>query len=193
LPSKKGAFENVSLSFSRGGQYTLKVDQKDFIRQLLNQFFGSRHLNWDLRIDEKEITGKEKEPFFYIPNSRKIPGDIRVKDLIMLFKRLLKLPRHQVAEVIKTIDKNILKQRLSKIEAFDRARLLLIISRLVKAGIYIFIDFAAGVPGSLRCKLADLAAGDAIILDFLTLDCYWLENIEFITVAYHDGKYKINR
>jgi hypothetical protein len=197
-PKKAGAFKKSAVDFNNGKQYTIKVDHIDFSRQLLNRFYGlDKGLKWKLSIDGKELLDIVKKDFFYIPNVAQIPGDIKVRDLLMLFKRLFKLPAPVTGEAKKTIDKKVMNSRFRKLENYDKAVVLLILSRLTGAGVYIFIDFAAGIPGSRRNDLADYTAildkKDCLIIDMVSTDCYWLETREFITVAYRDGKYEIKK
>jgi hypothetical protein len=195
-PKKADAFAKAAIDFNNGKQYTIKVDHIDFSRQLLNRFYGcDKGLKWKLTIDEKELQDILKKDFFYIPNAVQIPGEIKVKDLLMLYKRLFKPPDPVTREVIKAIEKKVFNSRFCKLDNYDKAVILLILSRLTGARLYIFIDFAAGVPGSLRNGLWDYAdkmgAKDCIMIDMVSTDCYWLETHEFITVAYRDGKYEI--
>jgi hypothetical protein len=196
-PKKTNAFEKVDVVFYKGKQYTVKVDFNDFSRQLLNEFCGQgKGLEWQVVIDGKHLKANEKQDFFFTPNFKQIPGDIKVRDLLMLFKRLLKLTDRAVEEAVKSINKKVMNSRFGKLENFNKAVVLLILAQLTKANVYIFIDFAAGIPGSLRNKLSvyvdKLEKKGCIIIDIVTMDCYLLETNEFITVAYRDGKYKIN-
>lgn len=197
-PKKADAFENAAINFSTGKQYTVKVDHIDFSRQLLNRFYGQgKGLEWKLTINGKKLPANGSPDFFYIPNVKQIPGDIKVRELLMLFKRLLKLPKPAVLEAIKVINKKKMNIRLHKLENFDKAVVLLILSQLTGAKLFIFIDFAADIPGSLRNRLPDYAfkleRDDCLLIDMVSKDCYWLETHEFITVAYRDGKYEINK
>jgi hypothetical protein len=197
-PKKAGAFAKAAIDFNNGKQYTIKVDHIDFSRQLLNRFYGrDKGLKWKLAINGKDLQDMVKKDFFYIPNVAQIPGDIKVKDLLMLYKRLFKPPEPVTGEALKAIDKKVLKSRFRKLENYDRAAVLLILSRLTGAKVYIFIDFASGIPGSLRNRLPDYAAklkhDDCLIIDMVSTDCYWLDTHEFITVAYRDGKYEIKK
>jgi hypothetical protein len=194
-PKKNDAFVKAAVDFNNGKQYIIKVDHIDFSRQLLNRFYGKdKGLKWKLAIDGKDLNDIENKDFFYIHNAALIPGHIKVKDLLMLYKRLFNPPDPVAGEAVKAIGKKILNRRFRKLENYDKAVVLLILSRLTGAGVYIFIDFAAGVPGSQRNGLADYAAKlftkDCLVINMVSTDCYWLETHEFITVAYRDGKYE---
>jgi len=198
FPKKAGAFTRVTIDFATGKQYTVKVDLKDFSRQLLNRFYcRGRGLKWKITVDGQDWPGNGDPDIVYIPNVRQIPGDIKVRDLFMLHKRLLKLPGSTVAKAIEAIDKNLLNKRFRKLENFDKAVVLLTLSRLTGAKVYIFIDFAADIPGSLRNRLSDYAdklkSDDCLVIDMVSTDCYWLETREFITIAYRDGKYEVKK
>jgi hypothetical protein len=197
-PKKAGAFAAAAIDFNKGKQYTIKVDHIDFSRQLLNRFYGQyKGLKWKLTIDNKDVQDILKQEFFYIPNAAQIPGEIKVKDLLMLYKRLFKPPDPVTIETINAIDKKMMNSRFRQLDNYNKAVILLILSRLTGAKVYIFIDFAAGVPGSLRNGLYDYAAKlgtkDCILIDMVSTDCYWLDTHEFITVAYRHGKYEIKK
>ena len=197
-PRKAEVFAAAAIDFNNGKQYTIKVDHIDFSRQLLNRFYDQdKGLKWELTIDNKDVQDILKRDFFYIPNAAQIPGEIKVKNLLMLYKRLFKPPDPVTIETIKAIDKKIMNTRFRKLDNYDKAVILLILSRLTGTRVYIFIDFAAGVPGSLRNGLWDNAAKlgtkDSIMIDMVSTDCYWLETHEFITVAYRHGKYEIKK
>ena len=195
-PKKADAYATAAIDFNNGKKYTIKVDHIDFTRQLLNRFYGRyKRLKWKLTIDEKDLHDILKNGFFYITNAAQIPGDIKVKDLLMLYKRLFNPPDPVTGEAIKAIDKKMMNSRFRKLDNYDKAVVLLTLARLTGARVYIFIDFAAGVPGSLRHGLWDyaakLGAADCMMIDMVSTDCYWLETHEFITVAYRNGKYEI--
>lgn len=197
-PKKADAFVNVTIDFSTGKQYTIKVDLKDFSQQLLNRFYGrGRVLKWKITVDDQDWPVIGNPDVAFILNVQQIPGDIKARDLLMLNKRLLKLPDTAVTTALKTIDKKLLNRRFRKLENFDKAVVLLTLSQLIRAKVYLFIDFAADIPGSLRNRLSDYAAqlksDDCLVIDMVSTDCYWLETSEFITVAYREGKYEIKK
>jgi len=193
---KPGAFAGISLAFTAGNTYTITPGKRDFINQFLNWIFGrGSGLTWSLTIDGKSISVKGKWDFFYIPPLDQIPGELKVWDLIMLFKRLLKLPGTVVKEAFKSIDMNVLNSRFRDLENFDKAVVLLRIALLTNSKVFIFNDFASGIPGYRRKELADYlsknGSRDLLIIDIVSRDCYWLESDRLLTVAYQDNRYRI--
>lgn len=134
----------------------IDVYRQEFIHQFLNRFQGKdRGLKWQVTINGENIDGSEKQDFFLIPNIKEIPGDIKVKNLFKLYKSWFKPLAEKTNEVLAEIGNQSLDKKFAKLEDIDKARVLLILARLVETKIYILKDFAFGVPGYLWNELPE--------------------------------------
>lgn len=194
LPKKASAFSDLVLDFHQGETHVIDIYRQEFIDQFLNQFQGKNHgLPWQVTIEGKKIDGQAKQDFFLIPNIKEIPGDIKVKNLLKLYIRWFKPAAEETIEVLSAIGKNTFDKKFCKLEDMDKARLLLILARLVETRLYILKDFAFGVPGYLWNELPGLVESlmkpGVTIIDIETTNNPWLRTRNQKQIAYINGKY----
>jgi hypothetical protein len=194
LPKKVSAFAELVLDFQKGKTHVIDVYRQEFIDQFLNQFQGKdRGLKWQLPVAGKNIASMGKQDFFLIPNIKEVPGDIKVKNLFKLYQSWF-IPAVETSDsVLAEIGKNSLDKKFSKLEDIDKARVLLILARLVETKVYILKDFAFGVPGYLWNELPGLVDAlmkpDTIIIDIETTNNPWLRTKNQKQIAYINEKY----
>jgi len=194
LPKKAGAFADLVLDFHKGETHVIDVYRQEFIHQFLNRFQGKeRGLKWQITIDGKNIEGKEKQDFFLIPNIKDIPGDIKVKNLFRLYQSWFKPSPEKTKTLLTEIGNKSLEKKFAKLEDIDKARVLLILARMVETKIYILNDFAFGIPGYLWNELPEyvdaLMKQDTIIIDIETTNNPWLRTKNHKQIAYINEKY----
>jgi hypothetical protein len=193
-PKNANAFDNLVLDFHPGETHMIDVYRQGFIHQFLNQFQGKHPgLKWQVTIAGEKIDGKEKQDFFIIPNIKEVPGDIKVKNLFKLYKGWFKPTAEKTNEVLAEIGNQSLEKKFSKLEDIDKARVLLILARMVETKIYILKDFAFGVPGYLWNELPGfvdaLMKPDTVIIDIETTNNPWLRTKNHKQIAYINEKY----
>jgi len=193
-PKKAGAFADLVLDFHQGETHVINVYRQEFIDQFLNQFQGKNHgLPWQVTLGGKNIDGQAKQDFFLIPNIKEIPGDIKVKNLLKLYHNWFKPAAAEIIEVLADMGKNLLDKKFRELEDLDKARVLLILARLVETRVYILKDFAFGVPGYLWNELPGLVGAlmkpGVTIIDIETTNNPWLRTSNQKQIAYINEKY----
>jgi hypothetical protein len=194
LPKKVSAFDDLVLDFHPGETHVIDVYRQDFVHQFLNRFQGKDHvLKWQLTINGENINGWEKKDFFLIPNIKDVPGDIKVKNLFKLYQSWFKPSAEKTETLLAEIGNRTLEKKFKKLEDIDKARVLLILARMVETKIYILIDFAFGVPGYLWNELPGLVDAlmkpNTIIIDIETTNNPWLRTKNHKQIAYINEKY----
>jgi hypothetical protein len=194
LPKKASAFDDLVLDFLPGETHVIDVYRQEFIDQFLNRFQGKdRGLKWQVTIAGKNIDGREKQDFFLIPNIKEVPGDIKVKNLFKLYQSWFKPAAEKTESVLEEIGTRSLEKKFAKLEDIDKARVLLILARMVETKVYILKDFTFGVPGYLWNELPGLVDAlmnpDTIIIDIETVNNPWLRTKNKKQIAYIKGKY----
>ena len=194
LAKKAGAFDDLVLDFHKGETHVIDVYRQEFILQFLKRFQGKdRGLKWQVTIDGKNIDGREKKDFFLIPNIKEIPGDIKVKNLFKLYQSWFKPSAEKTEKLLSEIGNRSLEKKFAKLEDIDKARVLLILARMVETKIYILNDFAFGIPGYLWNELPEyvdaLMKQDTIIIDMETTNNPWLRTKNHKQIAYINEKY----
>jgi ABC-type multidrug transport system ATPase subunit len=89
-----------------------------------------------ITIDGKNIVTGEKQDVVYICTPADIPAEVKVNDLMDLFKGLLKLSKQQVHDLKTGIFKDILDKRFSELSPDLQLRLLFKIGCLKGGKIY---------------------------------------------------------
>jgi ABC-type multidrug transport system ATPase subunit len=154
----------------------------------------SRGLKWKVTVAGTDIANQDKQDFFLVPNIKDIPGEIKVKNLFMLYKRLFKPTAEMTESVWAEIGKEKLAKKFSKLDDFDKGMVLLILARMVNTKIYILNDLLLGIPGNLWYELRDfvdaLLKSDTIIIDIETTNNPWIRISSQKLIGYRDGKYE---
>jgi len=193
-PSNPEAFKHADMKFAKGKHYTLIVERPDFSRQFMNKICGQGGtLPWHIELQRTDLHGKTNLPFFYIPNYKKIPGDIKIRDLLRLFKILLKPALADWEDAYGSLDKQLLKKRYKNLKMLDKVAVLLSLARLVPVKIYVLMDFVQGITDSDKSKLPDymgiLKYRESTVIDIVSVHNYWQVPDECFTVGYRDGFY----
>jgi len=189
------AYDGLVIDFTKKEPTMLHVYLKEFIPQFFNELYGKgRGLKWKITAWGKNLSGPGKKAFFLVPSINQVPGDIKVKDLFTLFKGWFKPSAALIEEVSAAIGEQLLKKYFSSLEGIDKARVLLILSRLVNTPLYILNDFAFGLPKNLWHELPEyveaLAAKNSMIIAVETSNTPWLQTQSQKVIAYINGKYE---
>ncbi len=162
--------------------------------QIPNLFFGKiKYFKGTFTIEGDTIVTKEKKPFIYFCHPDEFPEDIKLIDLLVFFKRRLKLTAEEFEGLKKSAGEQFLEKRFSKLKTMEKYNILLAIMELGKWPIYIFYDFTFGLPMDKRNQLADrvksLGLKNALIIDIVTKGDLWFKPNVKINISLKDGKY----
>ena len=166
------------------------------MNQLIKCFFGqSTGLPWKLSLDGKNISGGFPGICIYLPDPAEIPVDITGMQLMELFKRIGRLSKEAFDKIVSELGKELLQKRFKKVDTYDKAKILLVISRFFQAGVYLLKDFSNGIPyeqwNELESQLDTLLDGKKIIIDITTNDRYWISRPgNQVIIIQKNGKYQ---
>lgn len=190
------AYANINIALKGREIITIGTDRKDFIRQWVKLFFGrSRGLTWKVTLDNESIITGKRWDIIYIPCPGNIPGELKGRELVDLFQRLLQLPAKKIDKINEDLGTDILNKQFCEMEPLEKARIVLILVMQVQKQVYLFDDFAAGIPANLRQGLEKIVqvipASGTLIIDIVFSECYWLNPDRQFTIAYKKGEYRV--
>jgi len=148
FPSIKnpGDFSEFQLELIGNTKNSISIRQVDILNQLIKCFFGqSTGLPWKLSLDGKNISGGFPGICIYLPDPAEIPVDITGMQLMELFKRIGRLSKEAFDKIVSELGKELLQKRFKKVDTYDKAKILLVISRFFQAGVYLLKDFSNGM------------------------------------------------
>lgn len=194
LPENPSYFDDFDIKMEKGKILKLLSYRPEFNRQFQSVFYGrSKGLKWAVSLDGKDIVNGIKKVFLYVPHPSEIQGDIKVKHLLLLFRRILKPTKAEFAALTAGLDRELLEKRYSELEQAEKAGVLLTVTQLKKMPVYIFNDFIQGIPRGLRSDFSDAAEGlkenGALVIDLVSTDASWLVHDSMKTVDYKNKKY----
>lgn len=132
------------------GKCTACITSSEDLRNLIYNFFsGDREgFTGKIEINGVEVkSGESKEDLVYLCHPENIPGDIKVKDFVTLFKRLLNIPGKKMAEVNKKLNmKAIGRRKFNKLDDLEKGNVLFAVARLKKSKIYLINEIERGMP-----------------------------------------------
>jgi hypothetical protein len=192
----KKAFAGLEINFTSGKTTTVRSYDTNFNRQILNFLLGKHRCpNWQVCIDNKVIGDNNKPTVVYLPNPDTLPLDFKTRQFLYFLKRIMKLPEKKFQEVKNSLDNKILDQRFADMEKIEKAKLMLRMALPANKKVFVFDNFAAGIPGNLRSELAqileeNIGAG-TVVIDLVSNDDRWLNHDNLITVIYKNNRYEI--
>jgi ABC-type multidrug transport system ATPase subunit len=190
-----GAFDEFHLELKSNTKSTVSINQADFLNQLIKVSFGkSTGLQWKLNLDGENISNGCPKKCIYLPNPGEIPVDITGMQLLNLFKRILRLSKEDLDKIMSELGEELLQKRFKHVDNYDKAQILLGISRFFHPGVYILKDFSTGILPEqwkeLESHLDSFLDKNTIIIDITTNDRYWLSKPDTqVFVIYKNGKY----
>jgi hypothetical protein len=196
VSKRKKAFAGLQINFQPGKITTIRTYDTDFYRQLLKYLLNKIKVpDWSVCINGKVIDKNNKPTTLYLPNPDTLPGGIKTRRLLYFLKKVMNLPDEKFQELKNSLDKKILHQQFANIEKIERAKLLLRLALLTNKQVYIFDNFVAGIPNTLRWELAKILeeniGKDTTIINLVSNGDNWLNHDNMITVIYKNNKYEI--
>jgi hypothetical protein len=195
LTKNPGDFSEFNLELTGNTKNSISIRQADILDQLIKFFFGqSTGIPWKLFLDGKNISGGFTGKCICLPDPAEIPVDITGMQLIYLFKRICQLSKQAIDQIVSDLGKELLQKRFKKLEAYEKAKILLGISRFFQPGVYLLKDFSNGIPyeqwHELETRLDTLLEANTIIIDITTNDRYWISSPDTqVIIIQKNGKY----
>ena len=188
-----GAYTRAVMNLETGKHYTICAARGDFHCQFINTLSGhTRVQSWPLTIDGKE-PAKAVPRFFFVPNFKQVPGDIRARDLLKLFAGLIKSQPALVAEIMASLDRDTLNTRFHCLEPLPKALVLAASARLMPVKAIIIHDTVRGVPDEDISRLGDvlgnIKAQGATLIDLVYDHKYWGTPDDSYTMSFGNGQY----
>jgi hypothetical protein len=130
-------------------------------------------------IDKKDIGGeRHKHDFFYLCRHEHLPEDVKVKHLIVFFASLNKVPAAERKSILNSAELKPLANRfIEDLEHHEVIEVLIAVTHLVKARVYLINDVAAGLDGDYgdyvvkwKGHLDDLKDAGALVVYLTTTD-----------------------
>jgi ABC-type Na+ transport system ATPase subunit NatA len=155
------------------GRCEVVLSRGELLKDHFYNVFSGRNKKFNGKIlkDGQEIAANAQQyDFLYICQPEEIPGDIKVRDLVLFMGSLMKTPRKQLKGILENFEPSDSKKIFSDLEEEDKARILLAAALLKKSDTYIFYEFVKGMPADylrrFRQRLQQLKDEKACILYF---------------------------
>ena len=172
LPTpEKNSTENAKINLKSGEDHHIDTADYAAVDHLYNVLTGkTKGFEGKITIDEKNIVTGEKQDVIYICSPADIPPEVKVNDLLLLFKGLLKLSKKQVNELKSGICKDILDKRFTELSPDVQSKLLFKIGRLKGGRVYMLHNLISKCSPEFIKEFAQeikaLKAENAIIIYF---------------------------
>jgi hypothetical protein len=168
---EKNSTEKAVINLKIGEDYHIDTADYAAVDHIYNVLTGKiKGFKGKISIDEKSIVTKEKQDIVYICSPADIPAEVKVNDLLRLFKGLLNLSKKQVDELKSGICNGILDKLFSELSPDLQLKLLFKIGCLKVGSIYMLHDLINKCSSQCIKELAEeikaLKAANAIILYF---------------------------
>jgi hypothetical protein len=168
---EKNSTEKVDINLKRGEDYHIDTADYAAVDHFYNVFTGKiKGFKGKITIDNKNIVTGEKKDVIYICSPEDIPPEVKVIDLLRLFKGLLKLSKQQVNELKSGVCKDVLDKLFSELSPDLQLKLLFQIGCLKGGTIYMLHDLINKCSSECIKEFAEdiktLKAANAIILYF---------------------------
>lgn len=176
-PDKKFPYpEQEAVKLKGPGYKVLRVHGIDIARRVYNLLSGKRSkktvkgFSDKLYIENTDIArGPGQFSFAYLCCPEAIPGDIKVKHLVILVLRLSGFPKNERSLFLENPDISpYLKKTFGQLELDEKSRVLLSLLSIIKKDIFVINNLCRGVPeevfAALDREMRELAAGGAKIL-----------------------------
>jgi len=198
-PQKAEAFEDVILKLKRGKflSFSSKVDNDDFLNQVFNACWRKlpRDFKGKITLDGKEISPEEK--VIYLPDHKRIPGDIKIMDLSLMAAALSGMDEEKVSKLKNGLkEMGIHDKHLRDLLPADKAQVMLTLAQIKGGTIYLLDDFidrlsAADSSSSLK-SLVDLKKGGALVIEIVYGDILHKPYDLLTFIFFEDSKYYID-
>lgn len=144
-PEFPGKYEEVDIKGNYGKIEFVSCEKQDLSYTVVNVLRGHpRGFNGKITIDNHDVVNERGTGFDFIPNQAKIPGNIRVQQLLDFMAKTAGVKKEKISP-FKQSNQDKLKCRFCELEPVERAVILLDLCLLRYAKIYILKDFSAGI------------------------------------------------
>jgi hypothetical protein len=144
-PEAHEGYREVDIKANYGNIEFVSCEKQDLSYTVINVLRGHpRGFNGKITIDNHDVVNEKRTGFDFIPNQAKIPGNIRVEQLLDFMAKIPGIPGEKI-NPFKQANQDKLKCRFCELESVERAVILLDLCLLSAAKIYILKDFSAGI------------------------------------------------
>jgi hypothetical protein len=185
--------QHPELKFARGQYRIFSIESNVFLNRLYNLFAGQTNLHrlsrkkQDLTapkiyVDEIDISTRGiKDSFLYICSPESLPGDIKAGDFFEFITRLTRFPNTKKIDLCKRLKLDTFrKKRINQLKKQEKAELLLALTQMHEADIYLIYDIARGMTRiftvQFKDRMHELSETGKLIL-YLTTDTIISEEI----------------
>ncbi len=125
---------------------------KEYLYHIFSGNYGKlakKGIKGSVVIDKKDIGGEtQKHDFFYLCRHEQLPEDVKVKHLLVFFASLNKVPAAERKSILNSAELKPLANRyIEDLEHHEIIEVLIAVTRLVKARVYLINDVATGLDG----------------------------------------------
>jgi len=197
-PSPKSAdiYRGFKAEYSFNKVYALALQKEEYMDQFINAFYGvGEKLDWEIRINGKNIVGQGKQDFFLVPNIYKIPGEMQVKQLLLVYMTLFKVPHEKQNEILAKWVNKKLNQRYHKLEDKEKIDLILNLALLIDKPVLIFKNFGGNTRKLLKKQFREYFLSlptDSRLLIFMENEVeHWLlmPGVIYFMICKEEDKY----
>jgi ABC-type transport system involved in cytochrome c biogenesis ATPase subunit len=143
--------DKVDVKFKKGDFKVWNINGRNFVDLLYNLFSGQNKTikkkapEIKVLVDNVDIAAeKNRRDFLYLCHSDKIPGDIKVKDLIRLFAGIRKFPKDKIKEIMSMPEiKDFTGKKFDNLSDSRKAEVLLSLTFIGKSEIYLFNEIVS--------------------------------------------------
>ena len=192
---KLGGFSDLDIDLSNKICNVILSRDRAFNEYLYNVLSGKnkRFEGTITRGDDINIVrGEEKHDFVYLCPPEKMPVDIKVRELILFFRRTLKPSKERLSKITAGLHLGKSgKKNLGELADSDKAQILFSVTLLKESSIYLIYDFSRGMSVQFIRKFTEQLKklkekGSSIL--YLTNDFYLAQRIgDYIMVFKHES------
>jgi len=190
------AYDGINLELSKNDRFSITTYEQEPANQVINVFFGeTKYFKGEITLENESIVTKNKKEFLYIPHPNEFPEDIKTMDLLVLFKRLLKLTNDEFQELKNLAGRNLKKKRFCEHDLLEKAIILISLVNIGKGHTYILKDFTVGLSLKESSVLLDIieksVEKNRLVIDINTKNSLWMdmEIAKMFSIKKKDEKY----
>ena len=144
--------------------------------------FHKKGYRFKVTLEGRDLTtGGKPEEFLYLLHPKKLPGDLKVRDLFDLLRRLQKLSRERMAEISAVYGLDaFMNKKLGRLGIIELGNVFLAILDMKAYDLYLFNDVSRAMPVpfaiELRERLINFYDDGALVL-FLVSDTLLIKKV----------------
>ncbi len=160
LPDQKyRELKELEMELMTGKTVVLLTADNRISGQLYNFFTGhDDEFDGVVMLDEEDIAADgNREDFLYLCRPEEIPGDIKVKDFVKFFSRLLYVSKRENAQLYLDLQLDTVERKFfSQLSDAQKGRILLAAAVKKMSAIYMIHDLARGMPVDFVMEFIDI-------------------------------------